>query len=280
MRVLEWIREGTKQLRNSGIREPEKELMEILKRHSIDVVSVFRDNPEITEEELERLNLILKRRCKREPLQYILGITEFLDLKIEVKHGVLIPRPETELLVLEVIKEMSQMVNPLILDLCTGTGAIALGVAKNLKGSFVYGVDISDVAVSCARENAELNCIKIVEFSKSDLFEIFYNRDIKFDAVVSNPPYIRSSEIPLLEPEVREWEPREALDGGKDGLIYYRKILKESPLFLREGGSIFLELGKGLYNDVISLAKSYRFSEIELIKDLSGIERIFKAKRR
>ncbi len=279
MRALEWLKRARAVLGDSEIREPEKESLEILKRFGMDMVSIYRDNPEISDEKLKSLNTILKRRCKREPLQYILGITEFLSLKIKVRHGVLIPRPETELLALEVIKNMKEIVNPIILDLCTGTGAIALQVARELRNSYVYGVDISEVAILCAMENKELNGIRNTEFLRSDLFEIFYDKDILFDAIVANPPYIKTSEIPFLEPEVKNWEPHEALDGGEDGMIYYRRIIRESPRFLKEAGLIFLELGEGLYKDVVSLAKFYSFTEIELIKDLSGIERILKAKK-
>ncbi len=280
MKSLEWFKGAVKTLRNSGIPYPEKEVQEMFSAIGINPVELIKENPVLNTGELKKLNEFIERRKKREPLQYILGYTYFLDLKIKTHRGVLIPRPETELLVLEVVKEVEKagLKAPVILDLCTGTGAIALGIGNVLKDSLVYGVDISEKAISIAKENAELNGIKNVIFLQGDLFEPFKGKDMQFDIITANPPYIKTDDINDLEPEVRDWEPLEALNGGEDGLKFYRIILTEAPTYLKKGGLLILELGAGLYKEVISLAKLNRFTELSIVKDLNGIERILKSK--
>jgi release factor glutamine methyltransferase len=282
LKSQEWFKGAVKALRNAGISSPEKEAQEMLSALGINPVELFKRNPVLNQDELKKLTEYLERRKKREPLQYILGYTYFLDLKIKTERGVLIPRPETELLVLEVIREISSFPSgtrpDLILDLCTGTGAIALSIGSFLKDSLVYGVDISEKAISIAKENAELNGIKNVIFLQGDLFEPFKGKDMQFDIITANPPYIKTDDINDLEPEVRDWEPLEALNGGKDGLQFYRRIITDAPKYLKNGGLLFLELGAGLYKEVISLAKLNRFTEISIVKDLNGIERILKGK--
>ncbi len=274
MNALTWLRDAIRLLRDAGIRFPEKEAEEILKHAGIDPVTLYRDLPELKEPELKELNNILQRRANREPLQYILGYTYFLDLKIKTKKGVLIPRPETELLALEAIKKAQTGSRVTVLDLCTGSGCIAIAIGKAIKEAQVYGTDISEVAIRLAEENAELNNVKNVTFLKGDLFEPFKDSDIRFDIITANPPYIKSGDIPYLEPEVRDWEPHLALDGGADGTEYYRRIFKESHQYLKKGGALFLELGEGLYKELISLAKLYMLKESYVVKDFCGKERV------
>ncbi len=278
MNSLQWFRQAVEKFCAAGIRFPEKEAEEMLSHFGINRVALYRDNPEIREPELLELNNFLQRRLSREPLQYILGYTYFFDLKIKTRIGVLIPRPETELLVMEAIKEAKALDSerPHILDLCTGSGCIAIAIARALSSAAVYGIDISQEAIDLAITNAEINNVKNVIFLRGDLFEPLKNRDIKFDIITANPPYVRSDEIPFLEPEVRDWEPREALDGGKDGLNYYRRIFEELTEYIKPGGWLMLELGQGLYKELISLAKLYKFKGISVLKDLSGIERVLK----
>lgn len=278
MKSQEWFRGAVNALRNAGISYPEKEVQEMLSAIGINRVELFKENPILNTDELKKLNEFIERRKKREPLQYILGYTYFLDLKIKTLSGVLIPRPETELLVIEVVKEVEKagLKASVILDLCTGTGAIALGIGNLLKDSIVYGVDISEKAISIARENAKINGIKNVIFLQGNLFDPV--KDRKFDIITANPPYIKTGEMKDLEPEVKDWEPLEALNGGEDGLKFYRIIITEAPMYLKKNGLLFLELGVGLYKEVISLAKLNRFTELSIVKDLNGIERILKAK--
>jgi len=278
LKSQEWFRGAVNALRNAGISYPEKEVQEMLSAIGINRVELFKENPILNTDELKKLNEFIERRKKREPLQYILGYTYFLDLKIKTLSGVLIPRPETELLVIEVVKEVEKagLKASVILDLCTGTGAIALGIGNLLKDSIVYGVDISEKAISIARENAKINGIKNVIFLQGNLFDPV--KDRKFDIITANPPYIKTGEMKDLEPEVKDWEPLEALNGGEDGLKFYRIIITEAPMYLKKNGLLFLELGVGLYKEVISLAKLNRFTELSIVKDLNGIERILKAK--
>lgn len=278
MKSQEWFRGAVNALRNAGISYPEKEVQEMLSAIGINRVELFKENPILNTDELKKLNEFIERRKKREPLQYILGYTYFLDLKIKTHSGVLIPRPETELLVIEVVKEVEKagLKASVILDLCTGTGAIALGIGNLLKDSIVYGVDISEKAISIARENAKINGIKNVIFLQGNLFDPV--KDRKFDIITANPPYIKTGEMKDLEPEVKDWEPLEALNGGEDGLKFYRIIITEAPMYLKKNGLLFLELGVGLYKEVTSLAKLNRFTELSIVKDLNGIERILKAK--
>lgn len=278
MKSLQWRRQAIEKLRVAGIRFPEKEAEEMLSHIGIDTAVLYRDNPDIEGSELSELNSILERRLSREPLQYILGYTYFLDLKIITRKGVLIPRPETELLAIEAINEAKKLNSERlhVLDLCTGSGCIAIAIAKALSSAIVYGTDISQDAIDLATANAEINNVRNVIFLKGSLFEPLKNRGLKFDIITANPPYIRSEEIPFLEPEVRDWEPPEALDGGRDGLDYYRKIFDEASQYIKPGGWLILELGQGLYKDLISLAKLYKFRDVSVLKDFSGIERILK----
>lgn len=280
MKSLQWRRQAIEKLRVAGIRFPEKEAEEMLSHIGIDTAVLYRDNPDIEGSELSELNSILERRLSREPLQYILGYTYFLDLKIITRKGVLIPRPETELLAIEAINEAKKLNSERlhVLDLCTGSGCIAIAIAKALSSAIVYGTDISQDAIDLATANAEINNVRNVIFLKGSLFEPLKNRGLKFDIITANPPYIRSEEIPFLEPEVRDWEPPEALDGGRDGLDYYRKIFDEASQYIKPGGWLILELGQGLYKDLISLAKLYKFRDVSVLKDFSGIERILKCR--
>jgi len=295
MRALEILSEATEFLKNYGIEDAGRE-SEIIITHclGIDRTAFFRDNPEIPEKELKKIYELLKRRSGREPLQYILGYVEFYGLKIKVGKGVLIPRPETELLAEVAIKIVTsyklqvtseyQDSSLSILDLCTGSGCLALALAKEFPDAKVYGTDTSENAIRYAKQNAESNGIKNVTFLKGSLFkpikELSTNHFslITFDLIVSNPPYIRKNDIKNLQPEIKDWEPVEALDGGEDGLDYYRTIIPESKGYVKEEGYLILEIGMGQSVDVRKLAVDSGFKEISLIKDYTGIERILIAR--
>jgi release factor glutamine methyltransferase len=268
-------------LRDCGIEDAPKESELILTGClGLDRVGLYRDIPVLSEEQQGMLKEIVGRRCRREPLHYIIGHVDFCGMNINVGPGVLIPRPETELLVEEVIKTVGTKQSALstqhsalkILDLCTGSGCIALSLAKHLPGSSVIGTDISQKALAYARENARRSGIRNVAFLEGDLFEPV--KDEKFDIIVSNPPYIRTSEIRDLQPEIREWEPAEALDGGEDGLAFYRRILAHSGAHLNAGGSLLMELGAEELKEVRVAAESLGFACRAVTKDYAGIERI------
>ncbi len=286
--AIDKLKEATGFLKSHDIEDAEKE-SEIIIIHSlkIDKVTLYRDNPTLSKAEIKKIDSLLERRAKREPLQYILGYVDFYGLKIKVDPGVLIPRPETEQMAEEVIKIVrSQKLPPHpplskggtkegvnILDLCTGSGCLALALAKAFQKADVYGTDISAKAVKCARENAEINNIKNATFLKGSLFEPV-KRMPKFDLIVSNPPYIESADISGLQPEIKDWEPTDALDGGEDGLKYYREILKDAKRYLAENGLIFLELGYGQAEAVAESADRNGFKNISFIKDFCDILRI------
>jgi release factor glutamine methyltransferase len=285
MNALEKVRTGGEFLRHAGIDRPLNDA-ELIVSHCLgtDRVTLYRDNPEIRDDTLSVIETFLRRRARREPLQYILGRTDFRGLTIRVGPGVLIPRPETELLVEEAIRiitEHDMHTSKLkILDLCTGSGCIALALAKEFPGAEVYGTDISDTAICCAEENARLNMIHNIRFLRGSFFEPFERMhdgqatETLFDLVVSNPPYIRTGYIGNLQPEIREWEPADALDGGEDGLDCYREIIPETKRYLKEGGFLMFEIGVDQADAVREVAMTKGYAGTSLRKDYAGIDRI------
>jgi len=281
MKALDKIRQAASVLKELHIEQAAKEA-ELIVAHclGIDKVVLYRDDPFIPGETMSRIDMMLQRRRKREPLQYILSFVDFFGLKIHVGPGVLIPRPETELLVEEAIKTMyvlmKETTSPFsILDVCTGTGCIALALAREYPHAQVYGIDVSEGAITYAKENSEINEIKNVTFMPGSLFQPVEGK--KFDLIVSNPPYIRTEEMKRLQPEIKNWEPVEALNGGADGLRYSRRILEEAILFLKKGGCVILEIGDQQAESIMKMACVKRFAGKEMKKDFSGIKRIFKA---
>ncbi len=270
-------REISASLKSAGIPDAEKEA-ELLIIHfaGIDRVALWRDLPPIPDEALRDIQNAMERREQGEPLHYILGEVEFWGLQIAVGPGVLIPRPETELIVEEVIGLAGMNRELRILDLCTGSGCLALALAKELPGSRVTGSDISETAVNYAARNAITNGIANARFLHGHLFETV--PDERFDIIVSNPPYIVSSEIDTLQIEIREHEPREALDGGAEGLDFYRDIITEALGHLVPGGHIILELGMGQAGQVTAIARNAGFEVLKVKKDLAGIGRVLIAR--
>ncbi|MCK4517232.1 peptide chain release factor N(5)-glutamine methyltransferase [Candidatus Babeliales bacterium] len=233
----------------------------------------------------KKLSILIDRRTnKREPIQYLLGSVPFCGLTISVKQPILIPRPETEEWCTKLIYELQYIRSPLkILDLCTGTGCIALALAKAFPTATVIGVDIDEDAIKLAKKNAVDNKINNVEFKLSDLFSAVQKE--KFDIIVGNPPYLSPIEWESLPLDVKAWEAQKALIGGKDGLELYRKIAQEAPKFLtarvspfkmvRKPPRIALEIGFRQYEDVHTLMKeALPENEIELWKDLSEKPRV------
>jgi release factor glutamine methyltransferase len=213
---------------------------------------------------------MITRRAKREPLQYILGTQEFLGLEFVVTPAVLIPRHDTEVLVTEAVKRGSGCRS--ILDIGTGSGCVAVTVAKALPEAEVCTVDVSGEAIEVARGNAERNRVS-VQFFQGSLFEPFAGK--RFDMVVSNPPYITSADLATLQQEVRDFEPEGALDGGGDGLDFYRRIAADAPAFLNPGGWLLFEVGAGQAGEVLELLKAGGFTNERFTQtDPAGIERV------
>jgi release factor glutamine methyltransferase len=279
MKAIEKLREISRTLRACGIEAPEKEA-EILIRYGagIDTVEIYRDNPELSKEQMNTIEEMVSRRSIHEPLQYILGYEEFLGLQLILGEGVLIPRPETEFMAEQAIKQLTVNSSQLkVLDLCTGSGCIALAIAKEFPQLQVYGSDISKVAIDYARRNAWINNIKNVTFLRGDLFEPFKPARL-FDLIVSNPPYIRTDDIKNLQPEIRQWEPLNAIDGGSDGLNFYRKIIPEARWFLKDNGALILEIGDGYIKDITEMIKYAGYIQTEVMRDYAQIERIILAR--
>ncbi len=226
----------------------------------------------VTDNEAELYRRLLKRRCSREPLAYILGKWDFMGLEFGVSSDVLIPEQDTENLVEEVMREVCD--GDRILDLCTGSGCILLSLLNYSNGSTGVGTDLSEGAIAVAKENAlKLGLSERCDWKAGDLFEAVDPGE-KFDIIVSNPPYIRSETIGELAPEVRIHEPRMALDGGDDGLYFYKRIILEAADYLRTGGMLFLEIGYDQAEQVGALMKDAGYYEVRTIKDYGGNDRI------
>ena len=222
--------------------------------------------------QVEKINKIVDQRITGRPLWYCIGDTDFYGYTIKVDERVLIPRPETELLVENALKYITEQSK--VLDLCTGSGAIAIAVQKK-SGASVCAIDVSGAALELAKENARLNNAD-VEFIESDLFaEISDGVERKFDIIISNPPYIKTSDILTLQKEVKDFEPTLALDGGDDGYDFYKIIAANAKEHLNQNGVLLLECGVGQAQDVAAMLNG--FSQVEIIKDYENIDRIVKA---
>ena len=216
----------------------------------------------------------VNKLCSGVPIQYLTNSQEFMGFNFYVDKNVLIPQPDTEILVenvISIIKNLQKSCQKelTVLDLCTGSGIVGVCLKKYLQNVNVLSSDISSNALEIAKKNANLQNVKI-DFIKSDLFE---NIDEKFDVIVSNPPYIKTDKINELSKEVKN-EPRLALDGGQDGLDFYRRIIKESTNFFRKTGYLALEIGYDQKEAVENLFKNFKYKEIKIYKDLSDIERV------
>ncbi len=224
---------------------------------------------------------LISKRSRRIPLQQLTGWQDFMGLAFEVDHHVLIPRQDTELLVEEAGRRIRKRAQVHVLDLCTGSGCIITSLVHEYgslgSGQIVraVGVDISERALEIARKNAARHGVK-VSFIKGDLFDAV---EEKFDLIVSNPPYISSSVIERLEPEVRDHEPRIALDGGEDGLYFYRKITEQAADYLMEGGYLLYEIGYDQGEAVASILKKNGYADIKVYQDLAGLDRVCLGKR-
>lgn len=222
---------------------------------------------------------LISQREKRIPLQHITGSQEFMGLTFQVNPDVLIPRQDTEILVEEAAKiirgdnpRIRQKRGWKVLDLCCGSGAIGISLARVCENIKVTASDYSEAALETAKLNAEKNRVKI-KFFQGDLYQAV--RKKRFDMIVSNPPYIRTHMIPILQDEVKSFEPLMALDGGEDGLDFYRKIIADAPAYLRKNGVLVLEIGHDQAQDITALIKeTKKFTKVNVVKDLAGHDRV------
>lgn len=230
----------------------------------------------------DKFDSLISRRTLGEPLQYITGHQEFFGLDFMVTPDVLIPRPETEIIIEETIRIAQQMklANPVVVDAGTGSGCIAVTLARELSGSTIFAVDLSFPALGVAQRNAIHNSTgDRIHFIAADMLDAFIEKPFA-DFIISNPPYVPEREMPELQREVREWEPRTALTDEKDGLSFYRRLIVESPRRLKPGGHFICELGYSQSTAVAQLIDREIWFEPRLIDDLQGIPRTFVVQKR
>jgi release factor glutamine methyltransferase len=289
MTVLEILNWSTHTLKDHQVENPRLNAELLLAR----VLNLSREglyagfNGQFKKEEKEAFERLIERRISGEPLQYILGHQEFWSIDFKVDPRVLIPRPETELLVeqgVSTLSETSLMQTPSVLEIGTGSGAIAISLAREVRDIFIVATDISRQALLLAKENAtSAGVLHQIAFVNADLLGPFrYLRDQEpFDLILSNPPYIDRSEIQGLAREIRNYEPIAALDGGENGMEFYRRIILQAPSYLRKGGWLLLEVGEGQGEKVVDqLERSGYFLRPRLLPDLSGIKRVVKTQRK
>ena len=266
-------KEGAARLRDSGVREAELDARLLLEYvcHTDRNTLLAHPEREVSEEERAKFLTLIERREKREPLQYITKEQEFMGLTFETSVNTLIPRQDTECLVEEAMKNLHD--GMAILDVCCGTGCILLSLLHYSNDCTGVGVDIDANAVSLAKKNAK-NLGIDATFTVSDLFE---SVEGTFDLITSNPPYIPTKVIETLDPEVKDYEPMAALDGGEDGLTFYRLIAAKAKQYLKRGGMIFFEIGYDQGEDVCEIMKENGYRHIEVKKDLAGLDRIVSA---
>lgn len=275
--VLDAINLSAEYLEKKNIESPrinaEHLLSHVLKRKRLELYLSF-DRP-LSEEEKTEYRELIRRRGTAEPLQYIIGTVEFFGLEIKVSPGVLIPRPETEILVEKVIESMKTSGPVKILDIGTGSGNIAVALAKNIENAVVTGADISDEALKVASENSAANGVSDrVILKKLDIINDHLDGEEKFDVIVSNPPYVSLKDFDGLRPELNKYEPRIALTDEKDGLSFYRVISERAWNSLNLQGRLFFEIGQGQSGEISKILESNGFSDIKIYRDYSNIERI------
>lgn len=271
--IIDIIQWGSGYFAEKGIDSPrltiELLLCDVLDMQRIQLYSDF-DKP-LSKSELALIKSYVKRCIKNEPVQYITGKAFFMGMQLTINNSVLIPRPETEILVNQIITEVDKTNHLNILDIGTGSGCIAIYIASKLPKAHITALDISEDALAVARENASKYKLNNIEFVKMDIIKMYPDKN--YDIVVSNPPYISMSEYEILDCCVKEHEPRYALTEEGDGLLFYRRYAEIFPSILNEGGRFYLEIAYNQSDDIneIFAKKGYK---LNTIKDLSGIQRI------
>lgn len=286
MRVDDLIRAAAVRLAQAGIDTPLLDAQLLMARvlgcSRLDVIA----HPErlLTDSEQAEYSALVDKRASRYPLAYILGRKEFYGIEIEVRPGVLVPRSETEILVEECLKRLKAGAEDgrrlIIADIGVGSGAIAVAIAINLPSAEVYATETSPTALEVARLNVEKHKLsRRVRLFEGDLCKPLWHMGTVFDAIISNPPYIPTGEIEKLQPEVKLYEPREALDGGADGLDVFRKLILDARELLKERAFLAVEVGMGQAEAVTKIAQSAGYRRCEVVPDLAGIERVVIAYR-
>ncbi len=281
--VLDIINWGDGYLKARNVESPrlniEYLLAKIFECKRLDLYLAF-DKP-LNKNELDSIKRLVKQRVEGRPLQYIIGEVEFCDTVLNVREGVLIPRPETELLVECLLDDVAgKESKPLvILDLGTGSGNIAIAIAKKIEKCKIFAVDLSEKALDIAKENAVINGVEDkIHFFKADMMKDWSRKTATdFDYIVSNPPYVPLSDKNTLSRDVVDYEPNEALFAGEDGLDYYRRIVSCFSGWIKKGGGLFLELGIHQSESVRKLLVDAGFSDIKLKDDYQEIHRVIYA---
>lgn len=283
MTVHEVIQRGAEFLQRHGVDSPRLQ-SELLLAHVLRLprlqLYLNHDRP-VVEPELGAVRALVQRRAKREPLQHLVGSASFYGLEVAVSPAVLIPRPETETLVELALAALNRLGTPdaQVLDFGTGSGCVALALAAQCPAAHLHALDVSAAALVLAQANAERHGLgKRVGFYQGDGFRAL-PVGLRFDLIVSNPPYIPTAEIATLQPEVRDFDPRGALDGGVDGLSFYRLLAGESAAWLRSGGGLFAEFGDGQSEAVTRLFTDAGWSRVAVHCDLDGRPRVIEAWR-
>jgi release factor glutamine methyltransferase len=283
MTVLEGIQKSTEFLAKKDVESPRLQaellLAHVLKLSRMKLYLNFERT--LTAAETDALRELIKRRSQREPLQHIVGSTSFCGLEIAVNRNVLVPRPETEILA-EAGWSFLSTINSqpsTALDFGTGSGCIAIALAVKCPGANIVALDVSAEALETAKQNAVRNDVADrIEFVQGDGFPAPQNNPALFDLIISNPPYIPTAEIETLDPEVRDYDPRGALDGGADGLDFYRRFAVEARAFLKPGGKIMLEFGDGQGEAIRKIFEEQNWIVEAIREDYTQRQRILIAK--
>ena len=290
MNIRDALKRGCEVLEGAGSESPRLDaqvlLLAVLREER--TVLVSHPERELASQEEQLYNQYISERALGKPVSYITGVKEFMGLEFAVNEAVLIPRPETELLVEEAVKELEAIsmeaeAVPRVLDLCTGSGAIAISIRHFLPQAEVTATDLSEEALQVARENAERLTAGGIRFLQGDLFEAFSDFQSPgsglFNLIVSNPPYIPAKVIDGLMPDVKDFEPRLALDGGTDGLDIYRRLIPQAAVHLAPGGILLMEIGHDQGESVPDLCRQAGLGNVTVLKDLAGLDRVVRAER-
>ena len=284
MNIRDALKRGCEVLEGAGSESPRLDaqvlLLAVLREER--TVLVSHPERELASQEEQLYNQYISERALGKPVSYITGMKEFMGLEFAVNEAVLIPRPETELLVEEAVRVLNGKAMR-VLDLCTGSGAIAVSIRHFVPQAEVTATDLSEEALKVAWENAERLTAGGIRFLQGDLFEAFSNLQAPgselFNLIVSNPPYIPAKVIDGLMPDVKDFEPRLALDGGTDGLDIYRRLIPQAAEHLAPGGVLLLEIGFDQGETVPDLCRQAGLGNIAVLKDLAGLDRVVRAER-
>lgn len=278
MNISETLNKATEILSKNKIAEPRREANSLLAfaLQKDKTFLIAHSEYELSEIETATFEKFLERRANREPLQYIRGTQEFFGLDFIVTPDVLIPRPETELLVEEAIEILRAKENPRFCEIGTGSGCISISILHEIKNATATGADISENALKITKLNAEKNSVvERLKLIESDVFKNF--EDEKFDLIVSNPPYISIQNFQDLQSEVKNFEPKNALTDEKNGLSIIEKIISDAPKFLKSNCFLLIEIGHDQSNEVEKMFDSQIWRSVEFLRDLQGIRRTVKA---